>query len=779
MARLFLQHVNANPKHIALLAWLLLTLAGAGFIATRLNISSDLTAFLPKTQSPIERILVSQLRDGVASRLVLIAIEGSDAASLAHASKVMAQTLHGSPQFTYVNNGDVRLSVSERKYVFTHRYLLSSALTSPDYFSVDNLRAKLQESLRDLASPAGNFIKPLLPYDPTGETLSIAQAWIPKKGPVMRDGVWFSEDGRRTLLLAETRAPAFEIESQRTAQAIIKNTFAQLRLKDARLVLSGPSVFAVQAKDAIHGDAVKLSIIASLAVALILLLSYRSWRLLLLGTLPVISGIMAGIIAVALGFGTVHAITLGFGVTLIGEAIDYPTYLFTQRSEKENLAETLYRIWPTLRLAILTTVFGNLALLASSFTGLAQLGLFSIVGIATAGLVTRWVLPHLAPARFTFPPSRFIAPSLVRAAAFATRLRYFLFALIAASAIFLIWQREHLWDNDLANLSPISAEGKQLDARLRAEMGAADLRYLIVVTAPTQEATLQKSEALLPVLTRWSEQNLISGFDMAALYFPSAATQASRQNAIPDPRILRNSMQAALQSLPFQPNLFEPFLHEIAEAKARPPLHLSDLAGSGLYFKVRSLLTEQDGQWVALVPLQGVQNAARLEQEISTPGADSVIFLDLKSKSNQMVNSYRAENLKLSGMGLLLILVLLSLGLKSVPMALRVITPPVFAVIVTIASLALLGEKISLFHLVSLLLVIGIGLNYALFFNLPREKDNLSTEFSIVVCNLTTLITFGILYFSHTPVLHGIGMTVAIGAFLSLIFSAILARRRV
>lgn len=771
--------MNANPKRIALLAWLLLTLAGAWFIATRLNISSDLTAFLPKTQSPIERILVSQLRDGVVSRLVLIAFEGGDTASLAQASKAMAEILHRNPQFTYVNNGDVRLSVNERKYVFTHRYVLSSALTSPDYFSVENLTRRLQESLRDLASPAGNFIKPLLPHDPTGETLRIAQSWIPKKGPVMRDGVWFSADGRRALLLAETRAPAFDIEAQRAAQAIVKNAFADLRLIGARLVLSGPSVFAVQARDAIHGDAVKLSMVASLAVALILLLSYRSWRLLLLGTLPVISGIMAGIIAVALGFGTVHAITLGFGVTLIGEAIDYPTYLFTQRSEKENMAATLYRIWPTLRLAILTTVFGNLALLASSFTGLAQLGLFSIVGIASAGLVTRWVLPHLAPARFSFSPARFVAPSLAKAAAGAPRLRYFLFIVVILSAIFLIWQRAHLWDNDLANLSPISAEAKQLDTQLRAEMGAADLRYLIVVTAPTQEAVLQKSEVLLPVLTRWSEQNLISGFDMGALYLPSVAMQAYRQNAIPDPALLRKNMQAALQSLPFQPNLFEPFLQEIAIAKMRPALRLADLAGSGLYFKVRSLLTRQDGQWVALIPLQGVQNAARLEQEISTPGADSVIFFDLKSKSNQMVNSYRAENLKLSGMGLLLILVLLSLGLKSVPMALRVITPPIFAVIVTIASLALLGEKISLFHLVSLLLVIGIGLNYALFFSLPRGKDNLSTEFSIVVCNLTTVITFGILYFSRTPVLHGIGMTVAIGAFLSLLFSAVLASRRV
>ena len=93
-----------------------------------------------------------------------------------------------------------------------------------------------------------------------------------------------------------------------------------------------------------------------------------------------------------------HGITLGFGATLIGEAVDYPSYAFIQAARGERLADTLARIGPTLRLAVLTTVFGASAMALSSFQGLAQLGVLTIVGVGVAGLVTRWVLPALAPA---------------------------------------------------------------------------------------------------------------------------------------------------------------------------------------------------------------------------------------------------------------------------------------------------------------------------------------------------------------------------------------------
>ena len=90
-----------------------------------------------------------------------------------------------------------------------------------------------------------------------------------------------------------------------------------------------------------------------------------------------------------------HGITLGFGVTLIGEAVDYAIYLFTQtapgapgRHAAADLADA-------------ATGDADLGVrlqrhAASSFTGFAQLGLFTIVGSDVALTVTRLVCPPAA-----------------------------------------------------------------------------------------------------------------------------------------------------------------------------------------------------------------------------------------------------------------------------------------------------------------------------------------------------------------------------------------------
>jgi len=106
---------------------------------------------------------------------------------------------------------------------------------------------------------------------------------------------------------------------------------------------------------------------------------------------------------------------------------------------------------------------------------------------------------------------------------------------------------------------------------------------------------------------------------------------------------------------------------------------------------------------------------------------------------------------------------------------------PVYAAIaMTVACLLAFGEGLSLFHLVSLLLVLGVGLNYALFFNraeLGSESER-ETSLALSVCFLTTLSAFGCLSTSRIPVLSAIGLTVSIGSALSLLNAMVLGRGR-
>lgn len=761
----------------ALGAWLAL-LAASAVIVARTTISTDVSAFLPRSPTPEQQVLVEQLREGVVSRLALIALEGASPAALAQASKAMAAELRKDASFVSVENGDGSGDAADREFLWRHRYLLSSAVDA-ERFSAAGLRERLEETLRLLDSPAGALVRRIVANDPTGELLHILESLEAQSRPATREGVWFSRDGRRALLLAQTRAPGYDVGAQEGALARIAQAFSRAGTDEVKLLVSGPGVFAARTRVAVRNDALRLSLIATALVAGLLLAVYRSGRLLALGLVPIASGALAGIAAVSLGFGSVHGITLGFGVTLIGEGVDYAIYLFTQAAGGGARHAALERIWPTLRLGVLTSICGFSAMLFSGFTGLAQLGLFSIVGLLVAVAVTRWVLPGMLPSTLAAPIVGAAGPWASAAARRASSLRYPVLILVAAIAVLLAARGERLWNEDLASLSPVPRVDQALDEKMRADLGAPDVRFLVVIHAPDQEAALQASEAVGQGLRKASQAGMLEGYESPADFLPSRQTQEARRQALPEPAQLRANLEKAVAGLPFRGKVFEPFLADAAAARSAPPIGRSGMQGTRLALRVDSLLARRADGWAAMLPLRNVADAAGIARYLTAPPGAQAVLLDLKRESEQLYHSYRAQALAYSLLGAAAIGALLLASLRSLRSFFAVTAPLVAAVLVTTGALALAGESLSIFHLVGLLLVVAIGSNYSLLFDrqASSQSDRSRTLVSLLLANATTVIGFGLLALSRVPVLHDIGVTVGLGTVLALVFSAILGRR--
>jgi predicted exporter len=486
---------------------------------------------------------------------------------------------------------------------------------------------------------------------------------------------------------------------------------------------------------------------------------------------------VAGIAAVSLVFGSVHGITLGFGATLLGEGVDYAIYLFstTARSSTERAATA--SLWRTLRLGVLTSVCGFGAMLFSDFPGLAQLGLFSITGLVVAFAVTRLALPEMGPTRYQ--PAAAFGAFLLGAVRMLSRLRMALLVLVTAAATVLIWRGGAAWDDRLERLSPVPEADKQMDARLRRDLGAPDVRYLVVIFEPQQQAALETAERVGQVLERLREQGALAGFESPAAILPSAKTQRERQDALPDRATLERRLSQAMDGLPFRPGAFQPFLSDVASAKQAPLLRREDLEASGLKLRFDALLTERHGGWVATLPLRGVQDAGTVAVAIEDLQSSAVSLLDLKREADALYRGYRGQALVFALIGAGAIVVLLLISLRSVTRTFYVLAPLVAALIVTSAVLTLGGNRLTMFHLVGMLLVVGVGSNYTLLFE-PRAfaaGDAQRTVTSVVLCNASTTIGFGLLALAHAPVLSDIGATVALGALLSLLCAAILAKQ--
>ncbi|GIL38199.1 MMPL family transporter [Roseiterribacter gracilis] len=714
-------------SRLAYLIWPLLV-AGSLWLVVHVAISTDMRAFLPRRASPAQQVLVEQMRSGAVARLLVVAIDGADAAVLAQQSRQLGEKLRADPAFAQVQNGDAAATARDRELIWTNRYLLSPAIDAA-HFDVPALRASLEKSLALLAGSGGMAARSLVTSDPTGEMTRLLPLLLRGTArPASEDGIWISPDRKRALLLVETNAEATDLDAQERAISAIQRLAAP-----ANVTVSGPGQFAVEARRQMKHDVGLLSTVAIVGITIVLLVAYRDPRLLLLSLLPVASGVLFGFAAVALGFGTVHGITLGFGVTLIGEAVDYAIYLFLQSGARKS-------IWPTLLLGAATSVVGFAAMLFSDFDGLAQLGLFTIVGLCTAVAVTRFILRPLnihATARpLQLPNSGRAAPVLVG-----------LFAL--ASLAFLL-TRPVLFDASLHSMSPVPPAVEQLDRQLRADLGTPEFRYLLVLPVDTDV------ETVLAGLSFDAPNNLL----------PSQEVQRRRQAALPESATLRARFDEARRDLPFRGDQFEPFFAAVEATRTGPLLNLASFDGSALGLRLRTMLR---GDGSMLVPVYGNPDPARLR------AIDNSVLVDLRQESDALLGRYLHEAIQLALIGGVGILVLLAIALRSATRVACVVAPLCAASFASAAISHALAGALSVFHLFGLLLVVAVGSNYALFLEQPTERDRLFR--SLIVANLCTVIGFGVLSISSTPVLRGLGSTVAIGTALSLVFALLLARK--
>ena len=799
-------------RFFALGIWLSAMLVCA-VLVTRTHFTADMSAFLPRAPTPEQQLLVDQLRDGLVSRLILVAIEGGEVSERAAVSSAMAQELRTDKRFTTISNGASGGLQRDQAFLFAHRYQLSPAVT-PERFTTTGLHAAISDTLDLLASPAGLLAKTLLPRDPTGEVPLLLEEFAGDgtsgaNRPDTAGGVWASRDGKRALLLVQTAVSGSDTDGQQQAIAAVRAAFAKTQQTDrpmpaavagtsgplaTTLVLTGPGVFAVQARSVIQNEVMRLSVISTVLIVSLLLLIYRSLTTLTLGLVPVVSGALAGVAAVSLGFGEVHGLTLGFGTTLIGEAVDYSIYLFVQSDKTtSSKGDWVKRFWPTVRLGVLTSVIGFASLLLSGFPGLAQLGLYSIVGLLVAAAVTRFVLPQMLPAGFRIRDVSALGESLARLVQRAHRLRWGALALLVLASLVLLVKRDTLWNHELSALSPISMADQLQDATLRADLGAPDVRYLVVVSAADQERVLQATEAAVRALQPLIEQKVIAGVDSPTRFLPSMATQQARLASLPAAPELRLRVRQAVTGLPIQAQRLDSFLADADAARQGRPVQRADLDGTTLAVAVDGMLLQHSAAadrpagWSALLPLHAPASGnidAALVRKALTPishdrGASRALFVDLKGEADRLYSGYLREAIMLSLAGFAAIAVLLLLALRSATQTLRVLAPPAAAIVIVLAALALARQGLTILHLIGLLLVVAVGSNYALFFNRGKgERSGITprTLASLLFANLTTVAGFGVLALSSVPVLQAMGITVGPGAVLVLVFSAIFAR---
>ena len=730
---------------LAWVAWSAVVAAAVLLLARGLELRYDLTLFLPSPSDPEQALLFERLGEGPGSRLLTVAISGADVDELARVREVIAAELSANPGINRVLTdpaGGATLEPPEP--LWRYRYLLAD-----QRFDAESLHQALQARMGDLSLMGGDELRRLIAADPTLTLLDIVERLAPVQAG--GDG-WQMADGT-ALAVVETVAPAFEMNAQESAVAAIEVAFERAQPPpEARLEISGPGAFGVGLQGQIRREATRRSTLATVAVVMVLVIAYRRARPVLLGALPLLTGALAGLAGVAVLFDGVHGITLAFGFTLLGVAIDYPLHLFSHARHASG--DTAIRaVGPTLMLGAASTAVAYLALALGGSVGLAQLGVFTALGVAAAVLTTRFLLPPLLRSTSDEPASTPVQ---------LPGLRWWpILVLAAAAGVLVLAAGRSPWNDNLAALSPVPAATLQRDAQFRAVLGAPEMRYAVVLSDAEQDAVLEQTEAAAAAI---AASEAVDGYLAATHLLPAPSTQQRRRDALPSADTLRASLTTAAADTPFRPSAFEPFVAAVEASGSLPVLTADDYAGTPMGQLLSAHLYRSQEQWVSLISLHGLTDSERLR--LSLPPTARLV--DFRDTSEQLVADYRQRTWWLLAAAGLVIMLLLVWRFDRRRAAAWVMLTVMVSMAATLALLALLLGSLNLYHLVAIVLVGGLGLDYALFASRAGPAaERRDTWHALTACAASTAVAFGVLAFSTIPVLQAIGATVALGCVLA------------
>ena len=762
----------------------------AVFVAQRVEVTGDITNFLPDGESWPEVALARDLAAGELPRTMVVlatAPEDTPVEELAAFSVSLEAALRDTAQvaeeLAFLDVGPPA-GVEEALWSLYQPRRFGFVDMAPDEvsdaLSPAGLKAAASALKQQLASPMSSMVSRVAPQDPLLILPDLFRRLQSSGGEnlIVANGRFITSDERSAAMFLGTRSGSFDASAMGPVLQGLRAAFDEVNAGLGGgwvLQLSGAARFAVRAEQAIRGDVQRVALGSSIGLLVLLLALFRSVRLVLL-TLPVLSaGFLVGLSACLAVFGQVHGLTLAFGASLIGVSIDYTVHFHCHQTlapAPGGPRATLSQIWPGLRLGAATTVVGFLALLVATFPGLRELALFAATGITAALGATALFLPGLAAQRSEAPrATRRVAAAVEGLLGWmAPRPWALSLPVVAAVAVSLIGLPQLTWNDDIADLNRLDPDLVAEDEAVRGQVVAYEQGRLVVAVGVDEEAALQVNDRIAQALGEAQAAGEISGFRSLAGMLPSAARQRALDQALRSDPQLWPRLEAAFTAQGFVADAFAPFRDALAQP-APEPLRRDDLIQSPMAPMVRPFWVTLEDGWGVLSFVHGLSDSDGLGARLEA--IDGAHMIDIASVFSSAYSVYRERMSKLLLWGLGAVLLLVWLRHRRLAATLVAFVPAVLAATTTVALLSLGGMPMNMLSLVALLMVVSMGVDYGVF--LAEAGDDpralAATHLAVLVAALSTLMGFGLLALSDHPALLSIGVPSGLGVLLCLILA--------
>ncbi|WP_233850894.1 MMPL family transporter [Paraburkholderia sp. HD33-4] len=784
-------------------AWLVLALLAALYCGWRFAgaspLETNLLALLPATEAdPVAEKAVDTLASALGDRTVLLVTSHDDAHAKA-AAKQLGATLQKSGAFASVTAELPPFDLSQIPALYLpYRFGL---LAPPDRTALASASpATLHDMLAQrIYSPLQGGLSTQLADDPFGwlerwlGDLPLATSNLEVEDNLLvshRHGAHGDTTG--VLIIATLPGSAYETKTQRAVQAALADAQSTLhqQFADVSVARTGAVFYAEAARSASEREVHVIGIASLAGIALLMMWVFRSPRLLLLGFVSTALGIVCALAATLLIFGKLHLLTLVFGASLIGEAVDYSiqyfvVYLGAGRDWDARRGARSVR--PALSVALTTSLLGYAILMWVPFPALKQIACFAMAGITTAFASVLWLLPALLTRAPKRSPRRLFAGAARLLARWQHALggkRAWLVAALLLIASVPGWLRLTS-DDDIHLLIQRDASLAAQEDTVREAVGVDNSAQFFVVRGASEEAVLQRAEALgakLDALNGTADS--VGGYQSVAQFVPSAQRQ-SEDRALLARHVFGDSaaLRATLLQAGFKDEVADAWLAGFAQPPA--PLSVERWLAAPWSQPYRHLwlgaVESNDGNraheasYAAVVIPQGVTPSNEPALVAIAHGLPGVVFVDKAASVSKLFGAYRVDSGWWLGGALVLVCVLLTLryGVRG---GIATTLPVLFAVGVALAVFGYAGVPLNLFNWLALMLVLGVGANYAVFLRegCARADADLGAVWTgVLLSAATTLLSFGMLGVSAMPALKSFGTTLALGIAVAVLLAPI------
>jgi predicted exporter len=584
-----------------------------------------------------------------------------------------------------------------------------------------------------------------------------------------RDGRLFvAGQGRQYVLLSlRLRQPAFSLSAQQAVIPLLEQGKAAARAAapSVEVLTAGVVLHAAAAGKQAEGEVSTIGLGSLVGIVLLTWLTFRSVKPIGLILLSIGIGFLGSLSVCWLLFGRIHLLTLVFGASLIGVAQDYGIYFLCNRLGADPALDStrlLKRLLPGLALTLLAAVIGYLGLALTPFPGLRHMAVFSALGLVFAWLTVVCWFPLLinGGSLKSGKLARTYGAVLARWPRFSARPASL--AIVGALAVLAAFGWSRLTVNDdIRSLQTPPAELVRDQIKLGKLLDAPTPVQYYLVRGASQELVLQREEALKRRLDPLIAQGRISGYQALSNWVPSARTQDARR-ALVETKLLADGGPLA------------DLAHEIGEdrawveatrahlRKAGAPMGVDEFMRTPASEPWRHLwLGKVEGVHASIVALRGMEYAALPQLRNAADGLEGVQWVDKVGEISSVLGRYR-EYMGFVVLGAY-VLVFAMLLPRYRGRAWRVLAPTALASVVTLAALGFAGQPLQLFHVLALMLLLGVGVDYGIFMQEKPERGAAAPWLAVGLSAANTILSFGLLGLSGTPALHAFGLTMLIG----------------